>query len=409
MMDSYINYKSHKRKAISDSELIRYDFDWDKIAEQGKEMIEDFHSRFPIKNIGKENRIIITYHDGPRVEILGDESQEYYVEFINSKNGEILHSSSIKNNMWTACSKRYYIEWEIRINGIVKDRLNLEGETVLISMESSSIGDTIAWIPYGVEFQRKHKCKLLISTFHNEFFTKVREYKNITFVKPGSSYTCKAIYRLGWFKKDDKWGDEDRNPNQVNLIPLQKTATDILGLDFKEVNYGLSFTPKKSPMEKEYVIFGPNATAGCKEWEYKNWVSLAKLIRDLGYEVVILTKNPFYIEDTINVHGESFDVVANYLHYSKAFIGLGSGLSWFNWALGNHTYMINGFAKDGHEFTSNVTRVYNNNTCVFCWNDEIFVFDPGDWDWCPVYKGTSKQHICQKSITPLQVFTKLKI
>jgi autotransporter strand-loop-strand O-heptosyltransferase len=160
-------------------------------------------------------------------------------------------------------------------------------------------------------------------------------------------------------------------------------------------------------MEKDYVIFGPNATSGCKEWEDKNWASLAKLIRGLGYEVVILTKTPFYIEDTINVYNESFDVVANYLHHAKAFVGLGSGLSWFNWALGKHTYMINGFSKVGHEFTSNVTRIYNDNTCIFCWNDEVFVFDSGDWDWCPVYKGTSKQHICQKSITPFQVFQKL--
>jgi autotransporter strand-loop-strand O-heptosyltransferase len=409
MMDSYVNYESHKQKAIADSEGILSDFDWDKIAEQGKEMIEDFNARFPIQKNKRENRIIITYNDGPRVEILGDNDQEYYVEFIDSKTGEVLHSSSIKNNMWTACSKRYYIQWEIKINGEVKEILDLKNQTVLISMESNSIGDTIAWVPYGVEFQKKHKCKLLISTFHNEFFTKVKEYKDITFVKPGASYTCKAIYRLGWFKKDNKWGDEEKNPNQVNLIPLQQTATDILGLEFKETNYGLSYTPKKSPMEKEYVIFGPNATSGCKEWEYKNWVSLSKLVRDLGYEVIVLTKNPFYIEDTKNVHGESFDAVANYLHHAKAFVGLGSGLSWFNWALGNHTYMINGFAKNGHEFTSNVTRIYNDNTCVFCWNDEVFVFDPGDWDWCPVYKGTSKQHICQKSITPLQVFAKLKI
>jgi len=86
---------------------------------------------------------------------------------------------------------------------------------------------------------------------------------------------------------------------------------------------------------------------------------------------------------------------------------LGSGMSWFNWALGNHTYMINGFARAGHEFTSNVTRIYNDNVCIFCWNDETFVFDSGDWDWCPVYKGTQKQHICQKSITPSQVFQKV--
>ena len=165
----------------------------------------------------------------------------------------------------------------------------------------------------------------------------------------------------------------------------------------------------KKPIKEKYVVFAPNATSGCKEWSYENWVELSKLIKKLGYEIIILTKKPFYIEGTQNIWDESLDVVANYLYHADAFIGLGSGLSWFNWALGKHTYMINGFSKPGHEFVSNITRIYNDNVCIFCWNDEVFTFDAGDWDWCPVYKGTSKQHICQKSITPLQVFSKLEL
>ena len=70
--------------------------------------------------------------------------------------------------------------------------------------------------------------------------------------------------------------------------------------------------------------------------------------------------------------------------------------------------MINGFAKDGHEFTNNVTRIYNQNLCISCWNDDVFVFDSGDWDWCPVYKNTERQHICQKSITPKMVINKIQ-
>jgi autotransporter strand-loop-strand O-heptosyltransferase len=179
-------------------------------------------------------------------------------------------------------------------------------------------------------------------------------------------------------------------------------------LEFKELNFGLNFKKGTPPLNKPYVIFGPNATSGCKEWDYNHWVSLSKMIKDIGYEVVTLTQKPFHIEGTINVTGK-LDEVANYLYHAKAFIGLGSGLSWFNWSLGNHTYMINGFAKPNHEFTTKCTKIYNDNTCIFCWNDEVFVFDPGDWNWCPVYKGTKKQHICQRSITPLQVFQKLKI
>jgi autotransporter strand-loop-strand O-heptosyltransferase len=193
------------------------------------------------------------------------------------------------------------------------------------------------------------------------------------------------------------------------LIPLQQTASDILGLEFKELNFGINFKKKDRPIKNKYVVFGPNATAGCKEWDYNNWVSLSKLIKELGYDVVTLTQHPYNIEGVINVWGEPLDEVANYLYHAETFIGLGSGLSWFNWGLRKHTYMINGFAKSEHEFTSNVTRVYNEGVCIFCWNDEVFVFDSGDWDWCPVYKGTKKQHICQKSITPLKVFNILNL
>ena len=410
MREVYSNYSDYKKKALIESSEIRENFNWERVAEIGKETIEEFLANYEEKPQPiKKNEIFISYLDGPRVEVKGDEDKKYYVEFINSETDEVKHTSTIKNNMWTACSIRYYVPWRIRINGVVQEELNLKGERVIISMESKSLGDTIAWAPYAVEFAKKHECKVLFSGFHNHFFTNLDAYKDIQFINPGESHGCKSVYRLGWFKKEDKWGDKNKNPNQVNLIPLQKTATDILGLKFEEINYGIDFPKGENPIGKKYVVFGPNATAGCKEWVYENWVSLSKLIKELGYEVITLTQNPFYIEGVQNVWGEELQTVANYLHHAEAFVGLGSGLSWLNWALEKHTYMINGFAKDGHEFTENATRIYNDNTCIVCWNDEVFVFDGGDWDWCPVYKGTKKQHVCQKSITPLQVFDKLKI
>ena len=352
--------------------------------------------------------MIISYLDGPKIEFLGKKKESYYVEFINKLTGDVVFSDTIKNNMWTTSSKKYYIPWQIKVNGLVVDELNLEGKEVLICLESKALGDTLAWAPYSVEFAKKHNCKVILSTFHNKFFEGLESYKDIKFIKPGESHSCYTIYRIGWFKKDGKWGDKDKNPNQVNTIPLQQTVTDILGLDYFEINHGINFKKGNSPLEKPYVIFGPNATSGCKEWDFNHWVTLSKMIKEIGYEVVVLTQKPFNIEGTINVMS-GLDVAANYLYHAKAFIGLGSGLSWFNWSLGNHTFMINGFAKPEHEFTTNCTKIYNDNTCIFCWNDEVLMFDAGDWDWCPVYKGTTKQHICQRSITPLQVFNKLDI
>jgi autotransporter strand-loop-strand O-heptosyltransferase len=355
----------------------------------------------------KDNKIIVTYLDGPRVEVLGDNKQEYFIEFIDGSTDKVIHSETITNNMWVASGKKYFIPWIIKINGEIYDKFDLTGKSVIISLESKALGDTISWAPYAVEFQKEHNCKVYLSTFRNEFFENLESYKDIDFMKPGESRDCYAVYRIGWFKKDNTWQDFNKHPNQPNLIPLQQAATDILGLEFKELNYGIDFKKKERPIDKKYVAFGPNATSGCKEWDYNYWVLLSKMIKELGYEVVTLTQKPYQIEGVINVWEEPLDVIANYLYHAEAFVGLGSGLSWFNWVLGNHTFMVNGFAKPEHEFTSNVTRIYNDNTCVFCWNDEVFVFDGGDWDWCPVYKGTKKQHICQRSITPLQVFNHL--
>lgn len=410
MKYAYDNYEAVKKGALIDSEKIRRDFNWENVATIGLRTIEEFLKKYkslPLKP-KKKNEIHISYLDGPKVEIIGDEKENYYIEFINSESGEIIHSDTIKNNMWTACGKKYYIPWEIKINGKIYDKLNLKDKEVLITLESQSLGDTIAWTPYAVKFAQKHKCKVIMVTFHNEFFENLEIYENIKFIKPGSSHSCHAVYRIGWFKENGKWEVFDKYPNQVNLIPLQKTATDILGLDFEELNLGLDFEKGECPLKDDYIVFGPNATSGCKEWDYNNWVILANMLKDIGYHVVTLTKKPFFIDGTTNVWGEGLDVVANYLHHAKAFVGLGSGLSWLNWGLGKHTFMINGFSKPGHEFSNKITRIYN-NVCIFCWNDEVHVFDAGDWDWCPVYKGTSKQHVCQRSITALQVFQSLQL
>lgn len=408
MMYSYIKYDECKKNALKDSEEIRHKFSWENVSQIGYNTIMEFYKNNKEKNSQLKNQIKISYIDGPSVEVVGDKLEEYKIEFLD-ENDNVIHESTIINNMWTACAKKYYIKWKIRINGKIVDELNLNNKRVLISLESKSIGDTIAWSPYAVEFAKKYNCKVILSTFHNNWFKGLKEYQDIEFIEPGQSTECYAVYRIGWFRGNSgTWDKFDMYPQQVNLIPLQQTATDILGLEYKELNYGINFDKIEDVVKEPYVVFGPNATAGCKEWNYEHWVSLANLITELGYKIIVLTQHPYDIPGTINIHGKPLRVAANYLHYAKAFIGLGSGLSWFNWALGKHTYMINGFAKEDHEFTSNITRIYN-NSCIFCWNDPIHTFDPGDWHWCPVYKGTQLQHICQKSITPLQVFNKLKL
>lgn len=409
MRHAYENYTVVKSDAIKDSEKIRNDFNWERIGEIGRDAVNNFHKKInseEYKKNKKKNEIQISYLDGPKVEIKGETYENYLVEFIDEKDN-VIFSSEIQTGMWTACSKRYFIKWKIKINGEIVHELNLRGKVVLISFESKSIGDTVAWAPYVVEFQKKHKCVVVLSTFFNYWFKDHDPYKDIVFVNPGTVLDCDVIYRIGYFRgSSGKWDNFDLYPNQLNTIPLQQTATDILGLQFEELNYGFNFTPSSRPIKNKYIVLAPQSTAGCKEWIYENWVELSQKLIQKGYEVITLTSKPYNIPNVKNVCNNKWKEVFNYLHHSEFMIGLSSGLSWVNWGLGKTTVMISGFSEEFNEFKKNNIRI-SNDVCIRCWNDSEMVFDPGDWDWCPVYKDTIKQHVCQRSITVEQVLEKL--
>lgn len=408
MRDAYDNYKSHKERALEEAKLIHKEFNWDHVGKIGADTIQEFLDNYTEPK--DTNQINVSYYTGePKVEITGDLYKKYKVEFIDGSTGKVVHEDTINTNMWTACGREYYTPWIIKVNGQIVDEFNVENKRVLIHLSSRAIGDTIAWAPYAIEFAKKNNCQVALSTFHNSWFEGLEEYKDIEFLEPGSVTQVYASYEIGWFKNEDgTWNEGTRNPQKVNLIPMQQAASDILGLEFEEVNHGLNFKDKGRPIEEKYVVIGPQATSGCKEWPYSYWTTLAKLLQKEGYKVISISKDPMPITDVIPLVNVGFDTIATYLRHADMFIGLGSGLSWFNWALGKHTYMINGFAKDGHEFTSNITRI-TNNVCISCWNDPVHTFNAGDWDWCPVYKGSTLQHTCQKSISPFQVFEKLPV
>jgi autotransporter strand-loop-strand O-heptosyltransferase len=413
MRDSYENYTSHKQRAVEESVDLRDKFSWEVIGKIGQERVDSFMEKIKseeyIKN-SDTNSINVSYFEGPKVEILGDYDSSYFVEFIDSKTNNVVFSKTITNNMWCVSSRKYHTDWIIKVNGKVVSEFNLKNKRVLISFESKSVGDTLAWAPYVVDFAKKHECKVILSTFHNNWFEGVKEYSDIEFIKPGQTTRCDTIYRVGWFRSDtNKWNKFDSYPNPLNSQPLQKTASDILGLDFVERNYGINFKPKENPYKFKYIVIGPESTAGCKEWTYDSWKILIKMLKESGYEVVCLTHKPYSIDGAHCIHGKTLEESFNVMYHAEFFIGLSSGLSWINWSLGKHTVMISGFTAKEHEFQKNITRIQNEHACNSCWANINFTFDSGDWDWCPIWKGTDKQHICAKSISPLTVFNSLPL
>ncbi len=356
----------------------------------------------------EENKILITFNLVPKVEIKGNIKKKYFVEFIDSDTNTTIHTDTISNNMWTQSNRRWLTNWVIKINGNVEHVFNLKNKKVKISFESKSVGDTLAWMPQVVEFQKRYKCNVIVSSFHNEFFQGLDVYKNVEFISPGVEYDCYAHYGLGWFRTNEQWDEGSYHLNKPNTIPMIQATTDMLGLPYKEINYGINFKFKKRPLKEKYICIGPRSTAALKEWPYHYWEWLAKMLNEIGYKVVNISYEGFNQKNIINKEKLNWEDTYNYLYHAELFIGLGSGLSWFNWAMEKHTLMINNFIPYGYEMTQNLTKIEDHSVCNNCWVDKRVLFDKSNWDWCPRHQGTMSQHICHKAIKPEIVLKKIQ-
>lgn len=370
-------------------------------------------------NIIIKNNIIVEHNfiGNPFIEIKGNSEKKYKVQFINNK-GFVEYETLLSVNMWAKLNKQYYQDWEIKIYDendlIYQNKMNLKDKRVYIHLDSSSLGDTLAWFPPIEEFRKKHDCQVICSTFHNYLFEK--QYPQIEFVKPGNVVNnIHAMYTIGWFYNDNNTINYDKNPNNFRDQHLQKTATDILGLDFKEVKPKLNFVPKKRPIDKKYFTIATHSTAQSKYWNNPTgWQEVVDFLKNEGYEVVLLSKEPDgYMgnknpKGVIKLNNKTLDEIMNYIHHSEGFIGLGSGLSWLAWALNKKVFLISGFSKPNCEMDDCV-RIFTPEplkTCNGCFN--IFRLDPGDWNWCPLHKNTERMFECTKSITGEMVIDKIK-
>ena len=158
-----------------------------------KEILTKIYNSEPSRPKKKKKRIEkpsvkVSYCHGATCEILGEKSHlKYNVKFIDATTEEAIHQDSISANHWLAPYRKWYTKWrtivteETSKKEIFHEELNLKGKKVLVSFESSSLGDNIAWIPYVEEFRKEHDCEVSCSTFFNNLFEK--EYPKIEFVE----------------------------------------------------------------------------------------------------------------------------------------------------------------------------------------------------------------------------------
>ena len=343
-------------------------------------------------------KIIQHFVGQPYLEIKSGLKADFKVQYFDGD--KLVYENTIGSNSWVKLNRQYYTKWHSKVymdGKLIHDNvLDLEGKRVYIALSSKSLGDTIAWAPYDLEFQKKHNCKVIMSTFLN----KILDMPEIELVEPGTVVpNIYAQYNIGWFY------DSNKEPVLPNTIKLQEAATKILGLDFKEIMPKLKYDASNNNYGK-YVTIATNSTSGCKFWTKEGWQGVINYLHEKGYKVinVSLEENPF--DNCEQIINHDIQKTMAIIHHSQFYLGLGSGVSWLANALGKQVVMINNFAADDHEF--DCIRVTNKSVCNSCWNNPNFKFDAGDWNWCPVNKNTPRHFECQRSISADDVILLLR-
>jgi autotransporter strand-loop-strand O-heptosyltransferase len=349
----------------------------------------------------RKQQVSITQHfvNQPFLEIKGNSESDFLVQFLDEK-GSIYYQNTIKANHWVRLNRQWYTKWRTKVfegkDLIYNSTMDLEGKKVFIAIDSKSLGDTLAWIPYVEEFRNKHNCTVVCSTFWN----KILDYPEIEFVEPGTMIGCYAMYTLGWH-----W-NEDKEPTLCNTIPLQQSASNILGLDYVELKPRLKYDIGDNKYGK-YVTIATNSTAGLKFWLKPSWQQVINHLHERGYKVINTSKERNLFENCYQLEDTSIENTMSVIYHSEFFVGLSSGLSWTAFGLGKKVVMISAFTEADHEF--DCIRPRNNNVCTNCWNDPKIKFDAGDFNFCPHHKGTERMFECQTSITPEMVIQQLPL
>ena len=353
---------------------------------------------------------MITYKihhvNGLYFQLTGDngKNREYDITFLDRSNNEILFETKLKINHWSRLNRKYLsdISVIVRHEGRTITQINfldeIKGNRVFISFESKAIGDSIAWIPYCVEFAKHYNCEVIVSTFKNFLFEKA--YPELTFVDRGVTVNnIIGMFEFGWF-----W-DKNREPVNPILVPLQQTASNILHLPYKEIKSKVVFEPDERPIENKYVCISTQSTSQLKYWDY--WQDMVDFLVSKGYEVIEISKDPSNLKNLSLFTDKSMQSTMNAIHHCEFFMGLSSGLSWLSWALNKQVVMIANFTEANHEFTQDCIRITNLEVCNSCWNNPVFRFDKGNWNWCPEHEDTPRQFECHKSISSQDVISKI--
>ena len=421
------DYDTYKNKALQTANVNSYFNRVDQLIDLYDQYTERLFAIRHInvyENIKKNNKSIKTnavfkysFNDNAKIEVDNpiDTEQSFHVTFYNSDDNSIKYETDLKHNWWGSCNFTYYIPYEVHIkdnktNELVETyKFNLKNKKVLVEYESFSLGDQLAWMPIIEQFRKKHECDLYVKLpLKNIFESKYPEIKFVNHNKYVSD--AFATYKLGFYV-DENGTNNDRCKSDPRKQPLQKIASDYLGLPYEPELPLIDFKVKERPLKKRYVTIATQSTCQAKYWNNKGgWEKVVEYLKSKNFEVICIDKHKVFGngKDCVNnMPSNALDYTGdkpledrmNQIYHSEFFIGLPSGLSWLAWAVKKPVVLISGFSYPYTEFETPY-RVQNHSVCTGCWNDSLF--DKGDWKWCP--KSDKREEFeCTKQITPKMV------
>ncbi len=306
--------------------------------------------------------------NAPYVKVSSNIIEDYKVVFSDLKTGESVVRFGKSNKPIYSNWKQYFTKWDIKVYNkndvlIKHDVFDPNNKVIFIKMDGYALGDNIAWIPFVEEFRKKWKCHIICSTFWNNLFIDV--YPNIMFIEPNSKiHNVYAQYYIG--ASND--GNIKYSPIKTKNFSLQKVASVILGLDDMEIIPNVS-KPLCKTINK-YVCISEFGSSKEKNWK-GDWQKVVDYIKSVGYDVVVISKEPTSLKNIINKTGDiNIEERIKDLNDSSLFIGVSSGLSWLAWSVGCPVMIISDVTPFWHEFScirigdSKLQEVnYNNKYC----------------------------------------------
>ncbi len=360
--------------------------------------------------VAQRDKVTLTFSGGVGLSIIGTSGRKYDVTFTDRATGR-RSAKVVTAGESVRIFPAYFVPWTVRVQKrktgevLFEHQLDLRGERVLVNLQGH-LGDTVAWFPYVEQFASAHGCRVIAGTGYNELFR--ASYPAIEFVTPEPGVAVRnlyACYDVSWYADREGVRSDVHHPREPRALPLQQTATDILGLPFRELRPRLGV--RWSGARSGVIGISTHAALQMKYYDRPGgWDAVVSRLLAQGYQVKIFSNEPdghrgyAYPAGASRLRDYQWSTVLEELAQCEAFIGLDSGPVWLAWAVGVPTAAILS-ASPRWGLPSDVLRVESEqaDACRGC----MALRSKLDWDACPEHRADAHRFECSRTIAPAQI------